>query len=374
MRSAITLGLAALSFVVTPATAQNRTLSGRGTGSLALPNTGAIPLYQVTFKQAGGNLTLVFVGKNSAMPFTLVGRVTGNSFGSDLPVEVTGGLRDNETRGSGRIVLSGGSLARADIQGTGKQGRFSLDFSGEVSDGDGGGGGNAGGTGAQPINMSTVGSGTYELSGRRARLNEMRIRLRDDGRAELRFDGDRGDVEGKGTWRRGYGGRADIVITEWDGRRTNGTASVTYRGREIERVGVNVPPLNARAEFHPGRNDPGDNWGGGGNTARPVNTSFVGTGTFRERGRTYQLDEVSIRLRDNGEAELRFNGERQTAGRGRWTPNGSSAALTIEEWDGRSTKGSGSVVFADNQPHQVNLTLQRSRSITFRSMPRIQPR
>jgi hypothetical protein len=203
----------------------------------------------------------------------------------------------------------------------------------------------------------------------------MRIRLRDDGRAELRFDGDRGDVEGKGTWRRGSNGRAEIDLTEWDGRRTSGTATVAYRGREIERVGVNVPARNARIEFYPGRSGgDDDNWNGNDNKARPVNASFVGTGTFREQGRTHQLDEVSIRLRGNGEAELRFNGERQTRGRGRWTPNGSYANLTIQEWDGRSTQGSGNVAFTGNQPQQVSITLQGGRSIAFRARPQIQPR
>ena len=36
-------------------------------------------------------------------------------------------------------------------------------------------------------------------------------------------------VSGQGTWRRGYNGRADIQLIEWDGRRTVGNASVTFR-------------------------------------------------------------------------------------------------------------------------------------------------
>jgi hypothetical protein len=222
--------------------------------------------------------------------------------------------------------------------------------------------------------MSTRGRGTYELSGRRSNLNEMRIRLYDDGRAELRFDGDRGDVEGKGTWRRGYNGRGDIDITEWNGRRTSGSASLTYRGRDIERVGVNIPPQNARVEFLPlVAGGPGNIGGGNTNAARPVNTSFVGTGGFRERGRTYQLSDASIRLRDNGEAELRFEGDRRTEGRGRWTADGIYARISITEWDGRRANGSGTITFSRNLPDQVNLTTQ-GRTITFRSNPRIQPR
>src|SRR5687768_12263143 len=104
MRPALTLGLAALSAIAAPALAQNRAVSGRGTGSLSVPNAGAIPLYQADFKQSGRTLTLVFVGKNAGLPFTLEGRITGNASGSDLPIEITGGLRDAETRGSGRIV------------------------------------------------------------------------------------------------------------------------------------------------------------------------------------------------------------------------------------------------------------------------------
>jgi hypothetical protein len=376
MRLVLTLGVAALSAVPAPALAQNRTVSARGSGSLSVPNAGAIPLYEADFKQSGRTLTLVFVGKNAALPFTLEGRITGNTSGSDLPIEITGGLRDAETRGSGRVVLSGGGLATVDLKGTGKEGPFTLEFRGEGGSVGGGAGGNwdAGGTtGARPINQSTTGSGSYELSGRRSNLNEMRIRLRDDGRAELRFDGDRGDLEGNGTWRRGSNGRAEISLIEWDGRRTSGTATVTYRGREIERVGVSVPARNVRIEFYPGRSGD-DDWDENNNNARPVNTSFVGTGTFRERGRTYQLEEVSIRLRSNGEAELRFDGERQTRGRGRWTPNGSYAALTIQEWDGRSTQGTGNVAFTGNRPQQVSVTLQGGRSIAFRARPQMQPR
>jgi hypothetical protein len=489
MRTAITLGVAALALLATPVSGQNRTISGRGTGSLTVANTSNIPLYLVNFKQSGRTLTLVFMGKNAVQPFTLEGTITGNASGSVLPVEITGGLREGPTRGSGRIVLSGNSLASVTLNGTAKEGPFRIEFRGE--DGGGGdwaGGGNTGAqpinvssigsgtyqlgsrradlsdmrvrlrddgraelsfdgqqsvrgqgtwrrgsggradialdewngrrtsgtaavsfsgnaiervdvyvpsqnarveffpgrtdsgdwgggnTGAGPINMSTLGSGTYELSGRRTSLNEMRIRLHDDGRAELRFDGDRGDVEAKGTWRRGNDGRAEINITEWNGRRTSGSAAVTYQGRQIERVAANVPAQNARVEFYPRRTDGGGDWGGDNNSARPVNTSFVGTGSFRDRNRTYQLDEVSIRLRDGGEAELRFNGERQTSGRGRWTPNGSYATLTIQEWDGRKAKGSGTVTFAGNQPQQVNVTLQGARSVTFRSTPQIQPR
>jgi hypothetical protein len=371
MRLAITLGLAGLSLLAAPALAQNRTISSRGSGSLHLPNTPAIPLYQVTFDQSGRTLTLAFMGKGRAVPWTFKGRITGNPSGSDLAVEVTGGLNDIATRGSGRIVLSGSRLASLDLRGTARQGPFEIDFRGEGSGGDWAGGGE---TGARPINESATGSGTYEMSGRRANLNEMRIRLHGDGRAELSFDGDRGDVEGKGTWRRGSNGRAEINLTEWNGRRTSGTGAVTYRGRAIERISLNIPVQNARVEFYPARAESGDNWGGNNNSARPVNTSFVGTGAFRERGRTYQLDEARVRLRDDGEAELRFNGERQTGGRGRWTPGGNYATLTIQEWDGRSTSGSGNVAFAGNQPQQVTLTLQGGRSITFRSAPQIQPR
>ncbi len=199
----------------------------------------------------------------------------------------------------------------------------------------------------------------------------MRIRLYDDGRAELSFSGER-SVSGRGTWRRGFGGRADIALSEWNGRRTSGNAAVTFRGNAIARIGVSVPSQNSRVEFFPGRYDTG---GGGGNTgARPINTSFVGTGSYREGGRLYQLNEATVRLRDNGEADLRFNGQRQTGGRGRWTPNGTYANITIQEWDGRRTSGNGSVAFAGNQPDQVNVTLQGGRSIRFRSTPQIQPR
>ncbi len=458
MRCTIPLGLAGLSLIAVPALAQNRTVSGRGNGSLNMPNTAAIPLYHVKFDQSGRTLTLVFVGKNAALPFTLEGRVTGNAYGNDLPVEITGGLRDSETRGSGRIVLSGNNLASVNLNGTGKKGAFNLAFSGG-----GGGGGEdwaGGGTGARPINMSTIGSGTYEWSGRRDNLSEMRIRLYDDGQAELSFSGER-NVSGRGTWRRGIGGRADITLNEWNGRRTAGNAAVTYRGNEIERVGVNVPQQNSRVEFFPGRYDSGGGggmtpaafvqrcqteldgklrrelgatnvWypsgralavnpqvtnvqgetrvslprgpqrsfnylcsfltqeggrltaaeytpadagpGGGGGGAQPVNTSFVGTGTYREGGRLYQLNEASVRLRDNGEAELQFDGQRQTGGRGRWTPSGTYANITIQQWDGRTTSGSGNVVFSGNQPDQVNVTLANGRSITFRSRPQIQPR
>ena len=167
-------------------------------------------------------------------------------------------------------------------------------------------------------------------------------------------------------WRRGYNGRGDIDITEWNGRRTSGSASLTYRGRDIERVGVNIPAQNARVEFSPVAGGPGNIGGGNTNAARPVNTSFVGTGGFRERGRTYQLSDASIRLRDNGEAELRFEGDRRTEGRGRWTADGIYARISITEWDGRRANGSGTITFSRNLPDQVNLTRRAGRS---RSVP-----
>src|SRR4030095_4347938 len=117
MRFATMLGLAGLAFVAVPALAQNRSVSSRGDGSLSVPNSAAIPLYNVKFSQSGRTLTLVFVGKNPALPITLEGRITGSTSGNDLPVEITGGLRDSETRGSGRIVLSGNSLASIDLRG-----------------------------------------------------------------------------------------------------------------------------------------------------------------------------------------------------------------------------------------------------------------
>ena len=210
MRTAITLGVAGLAFLATPAPAQNRTVSGRGTGSLTVSNSN-VPLYLVNFKQSGRTLTLVFMGKNVVQPFTLEGTITGNASGNVLPVEITGGLREGPTRGSGRVVLSGNSLASVTLNGTAKEGPFRIEFRGE----DGGGGDWAGGgnTGAKPINVSSIGTGTYQLGSRRADLSDMRVRLHDDGRAELSFDGQQ-SVRGQGKWRRGSGGRADIELDD----------------------------------------------------------------------------------------------------------------------------------------------------------------
>ena len=484
MRNVTLLCVAGLALGTAPALAQSRSISSRGTGSLTVPQTAAIPLYDVKFNQSGRIVTLVFVGKNPALPYTLEGQITGSTSSSDLPVQITGGLRDSETRGSGRIVLAGNALATIDLRGTGKQGAFSLQFRGGGTDTGGGGGGpdfdtgarplnessigngtldlsgrrynlrdmrirlyddgraelrfdgdrsvegrgtwrrglngradlalnqwngqrtsatglvtfsgrtiqrinvnvpsqNSrvdfspgqsgggdwdGGTGARPINMSTRGTGTYEVSGRRYDLQDMRIRLRDDGRAELRFDGER-SVSGQGTWRRGFGGRADIDLIEWDGRRYGGNASVTFRGNDIERVGVNVPNQNSRVEFHPGQ----VGGGGGGDAAQPVYTSFRGSGTLRERGRNYQLYEASVRLRDDGDADVSFNGQRDARGRGRWNPSGSVAIITITEWDGRRANGRGSIRFSRNQPNQIDLSVQGVQ-ITFSATPQIQPR
>ncbi|HET8622778.1 MAG TPA: hypothetical protein VFM14_04395 [Gemmatimonadales bacterium] len=484
MRNVTLLCVAGLAVVAAPALAQNRSISSRGTGSLSVPQTAAIPLYDVKFNQSGRIVTLVLVGKNPALPFTLEGQITGSTTASDLPVQITGGLRDSETRGSGRIVLTGSSVATIDLRGTGKQGAFSLQFRGDGTDTGGGGGGGpdfdtgarplnessigngtldlsgrrynlrdvrirlydngraelgfggdqnvegrgvwrrglsgradltlnqwngqrtsatgivmfsgrsiqrinvtvpsqnvrvdfypgqfggGGGdnnTGARPINMSMRGSGTYEVSGRRYDLEELNIRLRDDGRAELRFDGER-SVSGEGTWRRGSGGRADIDLIQWDGRRLGGNAFITFRGNEIEIVGVNVPNQNSRVEFYPGQVG-----GGGGDAAQPVNTSFRGAGTLRERGRNYQLYEASVRLRDDGDVDLTFNGQRDARGRGRWNPSGSVAIITITEWEGRRANGRGSIRFSRNLPNQIDLSVQGVQ-ITFNATPQIQPR
>jgi hypothetical protein len=377
MRTVLTLGLAGLSFVATPMLAQSRAFSGRGTGSITLPSASAVPLYHFNFKQADRTVTLVFAGKNPAVPYTFEGRITSSSSSSDLRIELTGGLRDRNTRGTGRIRLSGLQLEAVDLDGSLPQGRFRLDFRGEEAGADTRPGNvnddawdNADDNlGARPLNLSVRGTGTYELSGRRTTLSEMRIRLRDNGEAELRFSGDRTDLDARGRWSRGFDGRAMIELTEWDGRRASGTAAVTYRGREIERVRVDVTDRNARVEFSPSRTRDE-----GGSGPRPINTSFTGSGTLRERGRNYQLDEVAIRLRDNGEAELRFRGDRSASGRGRWSRSGNSAALTIDEWDGRSTNGSGRIQFVGSQPRQVTVSLQGGRSVTFQSTLQAQPR
>jgi hypothetical protein len=44
MRNVIPVGLAGLALVTAPALAQNRTVSGRGNGSLNMPQTAGIPL------------------------------------------------------------------------------------------------------------------------------------------------------------------------------------------------------------------------------------------------------------------------------------------------------------------------------------------
>jgi hypothetical protein len=486
MRNVVPLAIAGLTVVAGPVFSQDRSISSRGTGSISLPQTAATPLYNVRFNQSGQRVVLVLVGKQTVAPYTIEAQITGSTSANDLPVQVTSGFRDMQTRGSGRIVLAGNSLASIDLRGTVKQGAFSIDFRGEGADAGGGGGGGGGGpgfetgarplnesstgtgtldvagrrydlremrirlyddgraeirfdgernvegrgtwrrglngradiafnqwngqrttgtglvsfngraiqrinvtvpaqnsradfypgqsgggdgddnTGARPINLSTRGRGTYELSGRRYEVDEMRIRLRDDGRAELRFDGERG-AGGSGTWRRGFNGRADIDLIEWEGRRTGGNASVLFRRNEIERVTVTVPAQSSRVEFFPGQA------GGGRNEAQPVNTSIRGTGLLRDRGRTYQLNGVSIRLRDNGEAEIRVHGQREAEGRGRWDPDGAIANISITEWDGRKANGRGSITFVRNLPAQVNLSVQ-GRSITFNTTPQIQPR
>ena len=489
MRNRIPLGVIGLAVVAAPVLAQSRSISSRGTGSLSVPQTAAIPLYNVRFDQSGRIVTLVMVGKNPALPYTLEAQITGSTSGSDLPVQVTGGLRDSETRGSGRIVLNGNNLASIDLRGTGKQGAFSIQFRGDGSGAGGdeapdfdtgarplnqsatgsgtldlsgrrynlretrirlyddgraevrfegdrsvegrgtwrrglngradlainqwngqrtsasgfiafsgrdmqrinvnapsqnsradfypgrsGGDGGGGETGARPINLSSRGSGTYELSGRRYDLDEMRVRLYDDNRAELRFDGDR-SVDGRGTWRRGHNGRADVDLTEWAGRRTGGNATISYRGNDIERVAVNVPAQNSRVEFFPRQTDDDGAGGGGGGAdlAQPVNSSFRGSGALRERGRTYQLYEASVRLRDNGDAEVSVDGQRRGSGRGTWDPSGAVASISITEWDGRRANGRGTIRFLRNQPNQIELSVQGVH-ITFSGTPQIQPR
>lgn len=481
MRFAIALGVAGLAILSADLPAQDRTLSGRGRGSLQLPNGSSIELYQLNFSQSGRAVTFAFLGRNTAIPYTLEGQVTGNTAITTLTVEITGGLRDRATRGTARVVFSGADIGSVSADGTVRPGAFRLRFRSEGADGGGGdwedaavgarplnesakgsgslevagrrysvdgvrvrltddsraeldfsgersvsargtwshgtGGradiaidqlgsqrttgtatitfqgrsidrvtanlprqamrivferGTAGGgvgSGAQPIDMSTRGRGTYELQGRRYGLTAMRIQLRSDNTAELRFDGTR-DAEVKGSWRRRADGRAEIDVRELNGRRVSGSALVSYSGRNVTRVEVDADAQNARIDFVPAGST-----GQPGEGARPVNVSLAGTGTFRERGRNWELRDAFVRLRDNGDAEVRFSGERQTGGRGRWTATGNYATLTIEEWDGRSTRGSGSIAFENGQPQQVTVTLQtEGRSISFRSTSQVQPR
>jgi hypothetical protein len=478
MRVALTLGVTGLVVLSSNLAAQNRTLSGRGSGSLQLPNGTTIDLYQLNFSQSGRAVTFAFLGRNTGLPYTLEGQVTGNPGITTLTVELTGGLRDRATRGNARVVFSGADIGSVNADGTVRQGGFRLRFRSEGAGGGGDWGDAAGarpfdessrgsgslevagrrysldemrvrlsddgraelewsgersvttrgtwsrgpggradiaidrlgsqrtlgnatitfrsgsiervtaslpnqsmrvefqpgstsgsGSGAQPIDLSTRGRGTYELQGRRYGLTEMLIRLRSDNSAELRFDGSR-DAEVKGSWRRRSDGRAEVDVREVNGRRVNGTALVSYSGRNVTRVEVDAGAQNTRIEFVPA--------GSGGDAidgARPISVSFTGAGTFRERGRNWQLRDALVRLRENGDAELRFSGERQTGGRGRWTSNAKSATLTIEEWDGRSVRGSGNITFENGQPRQVTVTLQtEGRSISFTSTAPVDPR
>lgn len=353
-----------------PVDAQNRSIDTEGSGSLSLPSSGFVRLGRGTLQQSGEAVTLTFYGTNVALPLIFEGRARTGSSG-ELSIEITGGLREAETRGSGTVAFTGSELGRVNLRGTTKGGAFAVAFEGSGGGGVGGGGEdvgfNPGGTGARPINTSMRGNGTYRLSGRQYGIREASVRLWNDGRAELRFTGDR-NARGEGTWRSGYGGRADIQIHTWDGRRTSGNATVSFQGNNVERIGASIPNQNANVDFQRG--------GGGGapGGVGPINTSFIGTGQYTERGRTYQLQDASVRLRDNGDAELRFTGQRGTRGRGRWTSRGTYASITIHEWDGRSANGSATVGFAGNMPNQVSVTVDGYRSVTFRSTPPAQPR
>ncbi|HEX2450165.1 MAG TPA: hypothetical protein VHJ69_03445 [Gemmatimonadales bacterium] len=163
MRNLVQLCVAGLAFITAPAFAQNRTVSGRGNGSLSMPQTAAIPLYHVNFNQSGRTLTLVFVGKNPALPITLEGRVTGTCF---------------------------------------------------------------------------RGSGTLRDRGRTYRLYDATVRLRNNGEAEVSFDGQI-RTGGRGRWN-ANGAVANISITEWDGRKANGSGSVTFSGSLPSRVNLSV--------------------------------------------------------------------------------------------------------------------------------------
>jgi hypothetical protein len=481
MRFAIALGVAGLALVSPALSAQDRTLSGRGSGSLQLPDGRSIELYQLNFSQSGQAVTFAFLGRNTALPYTLEGQVTGNTAITTLTVELTGGLRDRATRGTARVVFSGADIGSVSADGTMRQGAFRLRFRGESAGGGtidsddpvaggrpfsesasgngslevagrpyslnrvrvrlgedsraeldfsgertvtasgtwsrgaagrvdvsidrlgsqrttgtatitfrdrsisrvtanlprqamriefaAGSAGGPTGSGAEPIDLSMRGQGTYEFQGRRYGLAEMRIRLRSDNTAELRFDGSR-EAEVKGSWRRRSDGQAEIDVQELNRRRASGRALVSYSGRNVSRVEVNADAQNTRIEFVP-EGSMAQPAGG----IRPVNVFLAGTGTFRERGRTWELEDASVRLRDNGEAELRFSGERQTGGRGRWTSNGNYATLVVEEWDSRPTRGSGSIAFENGRPQQVTVTLQtEARSISFRFTSQAQPR
>ncbi|MGH7631372.1 MAG: hypothetical protein ACREOF_18710 [Gemmatimonadales bacterium] len=350
-----------------PVDAQNRSIDTEGSGSLSLPSSGFVRLGRGTLQQSGEAVTLTFYGTNIALPLIFEGRARTGSSG-ELSIEITGGLREPATRGTGTVAFIGSELGRVQLRGTTSGGGFNLAFEGSGGEDVGF---KPGGTGARPINTSLRGNGTYRLGGRQYGIREASVRLWDDGRAELRFTGDR-NARGEGTWRSGYGGRADIQIHTWEGRRTGGNASVSFRGNDIERIGASIPSQNANVDFRPG-----DFAGGGGGTpggVGPINTSFIGTGQYTERGRTYQLQDASVQLRDNGDAELRFTGQRQTWGRGRWTSHGTYATITINQWDGRGANGSATVTFAGNMPNQVSVTVDGYRSITFRSTPPLQPR
>jgi hypothetical protein len=132
MRFAIALAVGGLVVVSPPLPAQDRTLSGRGSGSLQLPDGRSVELYQLNFSQSGQAVTFAFLGRNTALPYTLEGQVTGNPAITTLTIELTGGLRDRATRGTARVVFSGADIGSVSADGTMRQGTFRLRFRSSV--------------------------------------------------------------------------------------------------------------------------------------------------------------------------------------------------------------------------------------------------
>ncbi len=244
--------------------------------------------------------------------------------------------------GSGRLYFLRDAIDRVDFRGTNRNGDFEFTFAGP-----------GGSPGASPIlDIAHTGDGDLDLGEDADRLDRVRVRLTDDGLAELRLRGARRYTV-TGRWSGTLAsGSVRLELTAWgsDAAEITGTINTPPRsGWDRVTLDGTTKGRAVRVRFsgvgEPLDSSDGDD-DGDPHARRPVDAldqTMRGNGTLSlDRGRGADLRTVRVDLRRGGRAEISLDGSAPPVLlRGKWSQRDNAPRIDLSITDGPGPSGLG---------------------------------
>lgn len=362
-----------LALFTQPAAAQDRRTSATGSGSLTLRGLATEQIVKVDLRLgAQGEFELDVYGSRPLAKWSFVGQYSGAIWSARVDLRVRDALGDDGT-GDGFISFDQYNAPREiSIRGTTSARSFELRYRGDGSGGErtpvvisepltkppyaGDDRGRADRGLIGNFDRTRAGRGTIKRRALVDELDRMRVRLREDGTADLRADGNGRTWNIRARWREASRNRIEFDVLEFEGLRTDGRGEMQLEGRGFDRVNVQLRTRNGTTQLRFDavdrfdRDDDDDRLGDG--VPLSYDRTHDARGSFDSpRWGRVEVRRIEIDLERSGDARLRLRviaagRDESIEIRGTWKAARNGAAeMRWDRIDGVTVAGSGQVTF-----------------------------